>query len=791
MEETVEDVTAKTNHFQKEITVKEECIIQLRKEIEELGRKQSEANITSSKELDKVFHGYEDLNDQFNSTRKELEIVLDENKSCHSTIDKLEREKKEIVETLSITRQKLLGIKNNLDERNLEFEEMRQCCTDLENKLSAQNENINIREEMKTQLMCDENKILKDEVLSLQKDLKCFDGEYKRVTIDNTRLKESFEKISRSKTALETTLGEVKMKFELVDQEKIVLEENLNIYHEIKVKTSFENSDQLQAYVTSLEDLVQVKIQDTEDLSGELLRTQEQFETLQNEINTSQKNETIFVLEEKMALEKQLSTIQDLLNEKTVVVDNLTDEVQQLSFKMEQSACINAALEALKDEMKCKDDVITTLSRNVEELTMVRNVTSSDKAAVVNEEMVQEVLNEQGNASQLQGDLKEEILHLEEELEKVKQAFNDARVETKNLKTSEENHLNEMQEKNILVTQFKGESDVLRESLEGYGTKLVEMKRLINELQSDILEKVAVIGQLSLESEGCKSRIEELKALLSDQEVGMNERTSMVEVLNVENGNLKNEIAELSEMCRNFEIVIAKSNSSVNEKFRVIEEQAEKVEKLIAEKADLKSEVVELLEKCQLLEKENDEFVEEIKTKEKHLQGIIEGKVSLLHSLHESSTQQNEILEELEQYQMSQQQIEEELQSALNKIDELEQTLKDKKDSTEKFESLAKDKGEKAQKFRNVALKAKKEMESLKTQFQEVRKGLEKQICALMEEVKINKSELVHQKTECAKHEEEFEVRCFFMLITDMLITLYLNVRLSISMFACMVFVMF
>ena len=163
------------------------------------------------------------------------------------------------------------------------------------------------------------------------------------------------------------------------------------------------------------------------------------------------------------------------------------------------------------------------------------------------------------------------------------------------------------------------------------------------------------------------------------------------------------------------------------------------------------------------VKEENARLAEIVLNKEKQytsLQSILEEKSQLVDSLKDSLANEADkvnIIEELEQFKISNERAECELQSALNRLEELETVLKNKNDEL-------KEKTEKASKLRNVALKAKKELENIRSKGQEEKCILEDQIKGLVEEAKLMKNELIQQKTECSKHEEEFEV--FFLVLS-------------------------
>ena len=78
--------------------------------------------------------------------------------------------------------------------------------------------------------------------------------------------------------------------------------------------------------------------------------------------------------------------------------------------------------------------------------------------------------------------------------------------------------------------------------------------------------------------------------------------------------------------------------------------------------------------------------------------------------------------------------------------------------STAQLENVIREANEKSSKFRNAAIKAKKELEVMKVEFEKEKMRLDELIKGLNVEMRMMKNEIVTQKTECSKHEEEFQV---------------------------------
>ena len=675
LEESIKDLTTERDRFKQEVALKEE--------LEEVARKQYEANISNNKEIENICQQYEQLDMQFNLTKNELKIARDEKESYILIITELETEKQNIVETLTITGEKLNEVNKKLDEKYVESERLRQKFVELENTLLSQDEEFNAGSV--------ENKLLKEKLKTLEEDKKYFDEECKNISNDNAQLKENYQRVNELKTEIEIALQKLNVKFASLEKENVLLQESLTLYREISRESNCETANELRVCIISLRDSINEKNQLTKSLNDELSKLEcelnnelartERLPVEQKDDSQEEKNRTDemkLALEQKEQLEQKISFTQDLLNEKNMIIGNLNDDIEQLKQRDVTGITL---CENLKKEVKYKDDMIAELTHDIEEL----------KSCTFSSEYV----------NQIKKDLKEQeehIINLQDELVTIKKVFNEARIETVNLKISEENYLNEIQEKEILLCQLKAESVIMKKSLEDYGNELTESK-----------------------TSHSNSAIQ----------------------------------------CKNFETTVIELKTLLETKDSIISELTKQIDEIKNNHENLNTRAMEQSSNYELLEGENKTLSIKLKSKEdeiNQMSNVVEEKIQLANSLMETLQEHTTKGGQNDEYNISQEGMEVELQSALNRIDELEQVLKAKHEANDQLQILVKESGEKGQRLRSVALKAKKELDNMRSQFQELKLASEQQVTALMEEVKRNKSELVWQKTECEKHEEQFEV---------------------------------
>lgn len=771
LEETVGELRKQCNHYKQEVEVKEEYIVQLRKEIEELQQKQNEVNAANNKEVDNIFHEFEHLDKELSASKKELEVLHQEKENSTAVLLNMESEKKKLVETLSITSQKLLEVKKSFDLQTQEIIVLKKTIEDLNNDKeetqggSSDSQEAILRSEVKElteklQLyneLVSENKAQCDEIKSLQKDLQYYDSEYKKVSTDNTHLKESFERIISLKTELQTKLGELNVKFHANEEENSL---NKTILKKVMEKVQCSDISDLENCIDTLQQKVDVfTTTEYESLKQELEAIQSEKNTLivtlkeaeediykQNEL--IKEKEVIFeqvqsdflslrsefdVLDkQKLEFEQNVVSTQELLTQKNIVIEELKINIANLEEDMEKSSVVNDRLQTLHEEIKYKDILISDLTAEVKQLGNEREKEKESKhlatsclssytqteqeilnlaIAVSNFTQTDAVVSSDNTDDELTEEKTEKETHLQNEVENLKQIIKDIQVDSVNMKTSEENYLNELHEKRSIIDRLNME---------------------VESLQRSITENVQKVNESDTHTEQIQMELAERSTKYDD----------LVKTLSVAQDAVK----ELED--------------SLTEKDEVIKKNTRE---FVESDNKMKEELLEMSENLSLMETENKGLTDELNRREaqcSHFEALVEEKQQLVRSLKESLNQQNDdgkVIAEFEQYKISYQKLEEELQSALNRIEELEHTLKERYETTEQLELLVKEKGEKGNKFRNVAIKAKKELEGLRTQYEVEKRTLEEQVKLLLGEGKTMKNELVQQKTECGKHEEEFE----------------------------------
>ncbi|XP_057302534.1 GRIP and coiled-coil domain-containing protein 2-like isoform X2 [Hydractinia symbiolongicarpus] len=769
LEETVGELRKQSNHYKQEVEVKEQYIVQLRKEIEELQQKQNEVNAANNKEVDNIYHEFEHLDKELSASKKELEVLHQEKENSTAVLLNMESEKKKLVETLSITSQKLLEVKKSFDLQTQEIVLLKKTIENLNDKEETQVDSSDSQKELlrsevkelteKLQLyneLVSKNKAQCDEIKSLQMDLQYYDSEYKKVSTDNTHLKESFERIISLKTELQTKLSELNVKFRANEEENSL---NKTILKKVMEKVQCNDILDLENCIDTLQQKGDVfTTKEYESLKQELEAIQSEKNTLiatlkeaeegihkQNELIKekevvfeqvhndflSLRSEFDVLNKQKVEFEQNVVSTQELLTQKNIVIEELKTNIANLEEDMEKSSVVNNKLQTLHEEIKYKDILISDLTAEVNELgnekvkvKESKNLSTSCLSSYTQTE--QEILNLDSNFTQtdavissdnaddkLTEEKTEKMSHLQKEVKNLKQIIKDIQVDSVNMKTSEENYLNELREKQAIIDRMNME---------------------VESLQLSITENVQKVNESDMHTEQIQMELAKRSAKYDD----------LVKTLSFAQDAVK----ELED--------------SLTEKDEVIKKNARE---FVESDNKMKEELLEMSENLSLMETENKGLTDELNRREaqcSHFEALVEEKQQLVQSLKESLNQQNDgndgkVIAEFEQYKISYQKLEDELQSALNRIEELEQKLKERYETTEQLELLVKEKGEKGNKFRNVAIKAKKELEGLRTQYEVEKRTLEEQVKLLLEEGKTMKNELVQQKTECGKHEEEFE----------------------------------
>lgn len=503
-------------------------------------------------------------------------------------------------------------------------------------------------------------------------------------------------------------------------------------------------------------------------LKRELIELQENSidrDTMQHELDTMQ-HELDTLQGEKEKLEtffnNQLNELQINLAQKEETINEMSETIKSLESKASDSSKVKAeeswetrlsqrfndldSLEAeldsislLHGELDSKNNEIVLLEKTIEELS--RNETT-DRETITDPDF----LTQHEDALREKEALTLQVTELKEEQEKLAEAFREARGEISRYSNIQENFQNEGHEKEIRINKLRDEVAKLQENEQRGVDTLKAKEELIEELsrENDSLKEETM--RLSMLSE----EFSMLKDSLDESHNQLSEKSQQIEQLQRDYDLKENSFAVITGECSALNLTVEESKSEV-------EQLAKSCELIHGEKESLE----QILEGVQ---QENARLSEELKGREMQCQSLhdtLEEKKQLVGSLNDSmvakgdedDASKSHLLKQLEDYKMANERSENELQSALNRLDEFEAVLMKKN-------ADLKEKSEKASKLRNVALKAKKELENMRSKALEEKSTHEAKVVKLMEEVKHVQDELVLQKTtQSSKHEEELEVR--------------------------------
>uniref|UniRef100_T2M9Z0 GRIP and coiled-coil domain-containing protein 2 n=1 Tax=Hydra vulgaris TaxID=6087 RepID=T2M9Z0_HYDVU len=308
-------------------------------------------------------------------------------------------------------------------------------------------------------------------------------------------------------------------------------------------------------------------------------------------------------------------------------------------------------------------------------------------------------------------------------------------------KTLEQNNFLSKQCENLTMKLKEAEQLIDEFKIEAGSTQLTDKKcknleASLNQVETEILEKNNIIEELKSQLCIINKKLDEQTEVLSEKESLLLKTDNKLNFFESINAKLESENHELSEKLKS---IYHKNDSLLNDLKTQQNISAELKASLdLLKENELSSEIKEkFVEEIKKLKEENKLLVEEIK-KLKEENKLLSSEASKLNISFVSS--------------------EEELQSALNRIEELENGVKEKLENKAQLENVIRETNEKSNKFRNAAIKAKKDLEVAKVEFEKEKLRLEELIKTLNNDLRDMKNEIVTQKTECSKHEEEFQL---------------------------------
>ncbi|XP_065644037.1 GRIP and coiled-coil domain-containing protein 2 isoform X10 [Hydra vulgaris] len=742
----VSNLQSEIKKYQQEVLVKEEYIIQVRNEYEAVSKKQAEIlnQSVSRKEMDRVVENFHQLDVELMTTKCNLETSLQENNSLCLQLQELDKGFSAMKKEYEISSNEVQSLKLRLSElveeklvliKNYELLKKKVEHHRVHNKIS----DIESFSQENTQLLITKSSFEEHAIESTQEHLientqepNIESTQEHQVFNDQTELKEISEEDLQKQTSVINTLQH---EIDLISGKYGQLN---NDYIQLK-----KENNELQTNYTEMQNMHQ----DIQLKNHELLDPLLQFQSLCEKLSCP----GILELEAYVdSLEEKIHHIQStneesnkgLINE---VIDNLRTQLERLNcknFELEEN--ISEILLKIKE----KDNVILDLNlsvksleaetmRLVDENEKLTNNIESYNAEFKKEK--QEILLEKQKLKELCDELKckinENSIHIETlelEVKKYQTDFS-ALTEKHNLtiessnKTLEQNNFLSNQCENLTIKLKEAEQLIAGFKIEVDSTQLTdkECKNLeasLNQVQTEILEKNNIVEELKSQLCIINKKLDEQTEILTEKESLLLKTDNRLNFFESINAKLESENHELSEKLKN---IYHKNDSLLNDL---------KTEQNIS--AELKASL-DLLKENELGSEIKEKFVEEIK-KLKEENKLLSSEASKLNISFVSS--------------------EEELQSALNRIEELENDAKEKLENKAQLENVIRETNEKSNKFRNAAIKAKKDLEVAKVEFEKEKLRLEELIKALNNDMRDMKNEIVTQKTECSKHEEEFQL---------------------------------
>lgn len=617
---------------------------------------------------------------------KELELSNEEKENIQTMAKEALSERDNCNKSLEVIKQQLAVLNSDFDIKAHECDELKQQLIEH----STPNNSLNGHQD--------------ETLLNLQRDLEYLEHQYKQASSENFTLKEECRSLTQTKSEYENDFEELKIKLDQYEKEKNTLSDKLVQYSDLCEKYGYDKIYDFDNYISSLSSDVDTSAKMLQNLTCEKEQVNAKYTEIETKLNCyyidiEEKNENISKLEnELLTLKRDHEMLVDrnntLIKQNSNEVYETDDDMEQKDNEIRQLTC---DIHKKHDEIYEKDNEINRMLIGMHEKENEINEKSKEIDHLQNEihqkdNIIEHLTNdirqhkESAELSAESGfdseDLQKEVQLYKDELVNVKQALNDAHLEMVALRTSEENHSNEILEKHTLIGELKAELISLSESIQKEEENYMQSEN--SDENEQLFEKETHIKQLSEQLKEAEDSLQNLNSELELKEQSLLELMAKYEELYNENEKLQ------------------ESHSKLERSF----------------------------------EEQNASVVDE----------------------------RDQAVEELNQLSTINVNIENKLQAAFDKVLALQNALEEKTIALNEMDALVKEKGDKGSKFKSVAIKAKKELEALRTKYQEETASLEQQLFTLREDATFLEKELVQQKTICSKHEEEFEVRCFISL---------------------------
>ena len=682
---------------------------------------------------------------------EEDKITLDEENALESVCGD-QTEKSNVKETNKIK----AILKEQHEELKILYEEERSKNEDFQAQIYNLKNEVIIGNEQK--------QVLEEHRDDIQKLL-----EQKTTIIDrlNENVEDLEQKLTGASARFQNLTEEIEGKNNVITHLQNELQKQLGLTNngEVLYETDGETKTEVDEKIFDLKKELNEKDTKIAELQNLLNEASESASSKESEIlslqNSSEKLREVYnQLKEEMINYK--SAAENHLNEmyeKENIVNDLKGKITALSKSLEQ--CHIKIHEFAEKCNSLKDEIVIYDENNK---ALHKEANSLKDQLIVKEENC--------NA------LKDEITNKNEKIEKIIKKF---KTNKENMSKKEE----ELNQKNLLIEKLKSSG---KENVNKKDEEINQKNSAIEKLKNICKEKEQEINNLHMELKHIATCLEGFEKESKTKE----QQLSLMEELKRENELLSNDkldndtrFVELKSkfeaLKEEFDILVEKYNGILNEKENWNTEinaykdhnekekkKYEKEKKKYEEKMEEKTHEVEVL-KSQIQKLNETSQTEEVKNEQPEISEL-ENKCLLLQdenkmlaedlvAAQSHSKELSVVIEEHEKNKDYLSKLEEELQSALNKVDELDESLKIKTEEIESLDKVLQEKNEKMQKFKNMAIKVKKELDTLRAQCQEDKVNMEAQATKSYEDNRVLKEELVRQKTECAKHEEDYLVR--------------------------------
>ncbi|KAJ9590599.1 hypothetical protein L9F63_016369, partial [Diploptera punctata] len=570
----------------------------------ELGEKQEKLNEAEKKVIELT-----EKNKKYIANLKARTVTVKGHEQKIQQYEVLIKEKESMILQLTATNEKILD--ELTDKNKSDSHEVQNYMEKMDNLTKELHE-----ERARTELIGEELTRATEKIVSLEMDLKNSESKLQQ----RYMLEENHAMLSNKIMDLENEISQIQLSLKVKDEEINQLKEGnfrLNKQEEeLKINLE-ENRLQHNELITSLEGKVMI---------------------LENELT---------------ARKCELNEVRNIISDKELRIDQLTEQMTEISERGSQSLSANeaklqereAVVEFLEQEVTKSKETIQHLQ---ERLAFVeeRRLSLENKAEVLNlraqesDRMKEEAFETEGMIEKRfemllasEESLKKKVGLLISENEELTQKVTE--LTTQNIEGKREIQNTECNAKDLLkeVERLTPFEFLFSQASENVETLELELKRINSEFEYRMNEK---IHKLKQQSESLESDLRNVNMELEKVELEKRTLLERYEKLNDEKLNLEDEIEKQNETIASYKL----ANESLKEKFNTDEIKQELEERI--QYLD-----TELAHKLSLLE-EKDVLVNELAEKNKILESEILQKALTIDSLSSSKEELNKKLDELE-----------------------------------------------------------------------------------------------------------------------------------------------